>query len=106
VAYKDNRYLPNAAGLTSCPNVQTVFLPLIYHKYNLLMSKPKQITPLRLKEALLADGVKLESVSPYLTAWRWAESGKTTTGLSDATVKTYEADARRVYELLGQNPPQ
>ena len=58
-----------------------------------------------MKEALLADGVKPESVSPYLTAWRWAESGKTPTGLSDATVRTYDADARRVYQLIGQDPP-
>ena len=70
------------------------------------MSKPKQITSDRVKEALLADGVKPESVSPYLTAWRWAESGKTTTGLSDPTLRTYEADASRVYQLLGQDPPQ
>jgi len=70
------------------------------------MFKPKQITSDHVKEALLADGVKPESVSPYLAAWRWAESGKTTTGLSDATIRTYEADARRVYQLFGQNPPQ
>jgi hypothetical protein len=106
VAYKDNPYVPTAAGLTSCRNVQIAFLHLPRHQYNLLMSKPKQITFDPAREALLADGVKPESVSPYLAAWRWAESGKTTTGLSDATVKTYEADARRVYQLLGQNPPQ
>lgn len=55
-------------------------------------------------QALLADGVKPESVSPYLAAWKWAESGKTTTGLSVATIRTYEADACRVYRLLGQIP--
>jgi hypothetical protein len=61
----------------------------------------------RVKQVLLADGVKPESVSPYyLAAWTWAESGKATTGLSVTTVRTYEADARRVYRLLGQNPPQ
>jgi hypothetical protein len=70
------------------------------------MSKPKEIMSDRVKEMLLADGVKPESVSPYLAAWTWAESGKTTTALSVATVRTYEADARRVYRLLGQNPPQ
>jgi hypothetical protein len=70
------------------------------------MFKPKRTTSDHLKEALLADGVKPESVSPYLAAWRWAESGKTASGLSDATIRTYEADARRVYQLLGQNPPQ
>jgi hypothetical protein len=45
----------------------------------------------RVKQVLLADGVKPESVSPYLAAWTWAESGKATTGLSVATVRTYEA---------------
>lgn len=70
------------------------------------MSKPMKIASDRVKEVLLADGVKPESVSPYLAAWTWAESGKTNGGLSDATVRTYEADARRVYRLLGQNPPQ
>ena len=68
------------------------------------MSRPKKITSDRVKEVLLADGVKPESESPYLTAWTWAESGKTTTGLSVATVRTYEADARRVYLLLGEGP--
>jgi hypothetical protein len=86
--------------------VQISLLNPLHHHFNLLMSKPKQITPDRVKEALLVVGVKPESVSPYLTAWRWAESGKTTTGLSDATIGTYEADARRVYQLLGQDPPQ
>jgi hypothetical protein len=70
------------------------------------MSEPMKITSDRVKEVLLDDGVKPESVSPYLAAWTWAESGKSTTGLSVATVRTYEADARRVYRLLGQNPPQ
>ena len=70
------------------------------------MSKPMKITSDRVKEVLLADGVKPGSVSPYLAAWTWAESGKTRTGYSDATVRTYEADARRVYRLLGQNPPK
>jgi hypothetical protein len=70
------------------------------------MSKPMKIRSDRVKEVLLVDGVKPESVSPYLTAWTWAESGKTNTGLSVKTVQTYEADARRVYGLLGQYPPQ
>jgi hypothetical protein len=39
-----------------------------------------------------------------LSAWNWAESGKTTIGLSVATIRTYEADARRVYRLLSQIP--
>ena len=68
------------------------------------MSKTMKFTSDRLTEALLADGVKPESVYPYLAAWKWAESGKTTTGLSVATIRTYEADARRVYRLLGQIP--
>jgi hypothetical protein len=67
------------------------------------MSKPMKITSDRVKEVLLADGVKPGSVSPYLTAWTWAESGKTNTGLSVATVRTYEAYARRVYQPLGQH---
>jgi hypothetical protein len=70
------------------------------------MSKPMKITSDRVKEVLLADGVKPGSVSPYLAAWAWAESGKTNTGLSVATVRTYETDARRVYRLLDQYPPQ
>ena len=79
---------------------------LVRHYYNLLMSKPKTITSDRVKEVLLADDVKLKSISPYLAAWRWAESCKTTTGLSAKTVKTYKADAHRVYQLLGQTPPK
>jgi hypothetical protein len=70
------------------------------------MSNSINITSDRVKEVLLADGVKPESVSPYLAAWRWAESGKTNSGLSDATVRTYEADARRIYFLLDETPPQ
>ena len=66
------------------------------------MSEPINITPDRVKEVLLADGVRPESVSPYLAAWRWAESGKAKSGLSDKTVQTYEADASRVYRLLGK----
>jgi hypothetical protein len=60
----------------------------------------------RVKEVLLADGVRPASVSPYLVAWTWAESGKTAAGLSTTTIQTYEADARRVYRLLDQNFPQ
>jgi len=70
------------------------------------MSETTRATPDRVKEVLLADGVKPESVSPYLTAWTWVESGKSNTGLSVATVQTYEADARRVYRLLGEKLPQ
>ena len=70
------------------------------------MPETIKVTSDRVKELLLDDGVKPESVSPYLAAWKWAESGKSTTGLSAATVRTYEADARRVYQLLGQNLPQ
>jgi hypothetical protein len=70
------------------------------------MSKPTKITPDHVKELLLADGVEPESVSPYLTAWTWAESGKSNSGLSDVTVRTYKADARRVYRLLDENSPQ
>jgi len=66
------------------------------------MSKQINITSDRVKEVLLADGVKPESVSPYLAAWRWAESGKIRSGLSVKTIQTYEADASRVYRLLGQ----
>lgn len=60
----------------------------------------------RVREVLLADGVKPESVSPYVRAWHWAESGKPSAGLSDSTIQQYEADARRVYRLLGQEPQQ
>jgi hypothetical protein len=70
------------------------------------MPKPSKSTSDRVKEMLLADGVKPQSVSPYVAAWTWAESGKINTSLSDATVRTYEADARRVYRLLGENHPQ
>jgi hypothetical protein len=68
------------------------------------MSKTMKSTSDRLTEVLLADGVKPGAVSPYLSAWNWAESGKTTIGLSVATIRTYEADARRVYRLLSQIP--
>jgi hypothetical protein len=67
------------------------------------MSQPTK-TEDRLRELLLADGVKTGSVSPYIAAWEWVESGKIRTGLSANTVRTYEADARRAYRLLGQNP--
>lgn len=70
------------------------------------MSMPMKITSDRVKEVLLADGVKPESVSPYLAAWTWAEFGKTSADLSVVTVRSYEADARRVYRLLGQYSPQ
>lgn len=70
------------------------------------MSKSTNTTRDRVKEVLLADGVRPESVSPYLAAWMWAESGKTSAGLSTKTVQTYEADARRVYRLLDLNSPQ
>jgi|SRR6187402_581684 len=52
------------------------------------MSKPIRFTSDHVKEVLLADGVKPRSVSPYLAAWQWAESGKAKAGLSDATVRT------------------
>lgn len=68
------------------------------------MAKPIEITLNHVKDLLLTDGVKPESVSPYLTAWTWAESGKNNTGVSVANVRIYEADARRVYRLLGENP--
>lgn len=68
------------------------------------MSTIMKFTSDRLIEVLLADGVKPGAVSPYLAAWKWAEPGKTTTGLSVATIRTYEADARRVYRLLSQIP--
>jgi len=68
------------------------------------MSKPMEITSDLVKDVLVADGVEPGSVSPYLTAWRWAESGKSSTGLSAKTVQTYEADSSRVYRLLGQHP--
>jgi hypothetical protein len=70
------------------------------------MPKPRKATSDRVKEALLADGVKPESISPCLTVWAWAESGKATIHLSVSTVQTYEADARRVYRLLDQDLPQ
>ena len=68
------------------------------------MSISMNSTSDRLRELLLAAGVKPESVSPYLAAWRWAEAGKTKARLSDKTVQTYEADAKRAYQLLGQLP--
>jgi hypothetical protein len=70
------------------------------------MSKPTNTTRDRVKEVLLADGVRPESVSPYLVAWMWAEAGKTGAGLSTKTVQTYKADARRVYRLLDQSFPK
>lgn len=60
----------------------------------------------RVREVLLSDGVKPGSVSPYVRAWRWVESGKSSSGLSNSTIQTYEADARRVYRLLGQERQQ
>jgi hypothetical protein len=56
----------------------------------------------QVRKILLAAGVKPGSVSPYITAWTWAESGKASTGLSKATVDTYETDAARVYRLLSE----
>jgi len=70
------------------------------------MSTAMKITSDCVKQVLLADGVKPGSISPYLAAWTWARSGKTNTGLSLATVRTYEADARRVYRVLGLDPPK
>jgi len=70
------------------------------------MTNSMEITSDRVKKVLLAGGVKPGSVSPYLTAWRWAESGKTRYGLSAKTVQTYETDSSRVYLLLGQYPPE
>jgi hypothetical protein len=55
----------------------------------------------QVKKVLLADGIKPDSISPYVRAWRWAESGKPNAGLSDATIRQYESDSRRVYRLLG-----
>jgi hypothetical protein len=65
-----------------------------------------EITSDRVREVLIADGVEPGSVSPYLTAWRWAESGKTSTSLSAKTVQTYETDSSRVYRLLGLDPSE
>ncbi len=64
------------------------------------MATRTRITSDYVKDVLQADGVKPQSLSPYLAAWRWAESGKNASGLSDSTVRTYEADAARVYRLL------
>lgn len=58
--------------------------------------------PDRVKQVLLDAGVKPGSVSPYLTAWTWAEAGRSEAGLSNATIRTYNADAQRVYMLLEQ----
>jgi len=58
----------------------------------------------RVREVLLNDGVKPDSVSPYVRAYRWAESGKPRDGLSDSTIRTYESDSQRVYRLLGREP--
>jgi hypothetical protein len=55
------------------------------------------------RAVLLADGVKPESISPYVRAWRWAESGGSSAGLSDSTVRQYKSDSQRVYRLLGES---
>ncbi len=57
----------------------------------------------QVRDVLLADGVKPESISPYLRAWRWAESGKPRMGLAESTIGQYESDSQRVYRLLGQS---
>lgn len=54
----------------------------------------------QVRKALLADGVRPASVSPYLRAWRWAESGKPSAGLAESTIRQYESDSQRVYRLL------
>jgi hypothetical protein len=54
----------------------------------------------QVREVLLADGVKQESISPYVRAWRWAESGKPRAGLAESTRRQYESDSQRVYRLL------
>lgn len=48
----------------------------------------------------LLFGQRVKSVTPYITAWRWADSGKPIEGLSSATLSQYRRDARRVYRLL------
>ena len=70
------------------------------------MSNAMRITSDHVRELLQADGVKPQSVSPYVAAWNWAESGKTETALSDATVRTDKADARRVYRLTSAKRPR
>jgi hypothetical protein len=50
------------------------------------------------RDLLFGQGVK--SVTPYITAWRWADSGKPIEGLSGATLSQYRRDAQRVYRLL------
>jgi len=57
----------------------------------------------QVREALLADGVRWESVSPYVRAWRWAESGKPSEGLAATTIRQYQSDSQRVYRLLGKS---
>ena len=57
----------------------------------------------QVREALLADGVRRESISPYVRAWRWAESGKPSAGLAGLTIRQYELDSQRVYRLLGKS---
>ena len=59
----------------------------------------------RVEEVLLADGVKPESISPYVRAYRWAKSGKPSAGLSESTIRQYESDSQRVYRLLGGQTP-
>jgi len=57
----------------------------------------------QVRKVLLADGVEPESISPYVRAWRWAESGKPSAGLADSTIRQYESDSQRVYRLLGRS---
>lgn len=57
----------------------------------------------QVREALLADGVRQESISPYVAAWRWAQSGKLSAGLAESTIRQYESDSHRVYRLLGKS---
>ena len=54
----------------------------------------------QVREVLLADGVNRESISPYVRAWRWAESGKPSAELAESTISQYESDSQRVYRLL------
>ena len=57
----------------------------------------------QVRELRLADGVMRESISPYVRAWRWAESGKRSAGLAESTICQYESDSQRVYRLLGKS---
>jgi hypothetical protein len=84
--------------------IATFIFVLCEGLYNPIMTKSMKIAADRVKELLLADGVNPYSVSLDLSAWTWPESGRASTGLSEATVRTYEADAHRVYRLLDGSP--